>query len=232
MRDPSSPGTIEEPMTLRARRAAPTRPSSSSGRNRLISVTIVAMVELAASRIDSDAEGSLSTSTSSVSVSTLRDTCSLVLPSFSILATDAMKCIACIDLMHSETALRAARATSTRSACPPAMPGILWELETSNSAEMSLFKPPISVSREDREDPSKAAPVKRTNACARRLTWGINRDACSSSLIQKKGQQAHRVSTTRPYRESPRRIDPAFQYSGETRPMIKRCASFRISMST
>ena len=170
MREPSSPGTIEEPITLRARRAAPTRPSSSSGRNRLISVTIVAMVELAASRIDLDTEGSLSTSTSSVSASTLRDTCSMVLPSFNILATDVMKCIACIDLMHSETARRAACATSTRSACSPAMPGILWEHEISNSAEMSLFKPPTSVSREEREDSSKAAPVKRTNACALRLT--------------------------------------------------------------
>ncbi len=138
-------------MALSPRRAAATRLSSPSGRSRLISAIVVTMVELASSRMDLDTEGSLSTNTSSVSAMTPRDTRSSGLPSFSILAIDATKCVACIDLMHSESATRAACTISKKFPCASAISGIFWELEISNSAETSLLKPAMSVSGEDQQ---------------------------------------------------------------------------------
>jgi len=69
-----------------------------------------------------------------------------------------------MDLMHSESATRAACAISTRLPCASAISGIFWELEISSNAETSLLRLPMSVSEEDNEDPSKAAAVKITNA--------------------------------------------------------------------
>jgi hypothetical protein len=79
------------------------------------------------------------------------------------------------------------------------MPGIFWVLEISSNAETSLLRPPRSVSEEDREDPSKAAEVKITNARARRLTCGSNWDACSSSLMKEvnKRMRSWRVALLR-----------------------------------